>query len=235
MKCPECGKDIYPKVLPHCEGAVFKTPLLDEMETDKAWPCFVISGSGINDPLVAVNKKELDTLRAERDELKEDIKGLQLVFDLGRLRTKEASAHWRAAKGKPSTVWPDLGDLLTWLMAEAGLEAGKKIEADKKGQPYEELSKQFKASYSPAGAPAGQIPLVASNAQLYDACLSYRHDFGLMDEKERRQLLQQASSWLKVWRHTILFGASAASIKMMKESDMDFFNSKVGDESEDHH
>jgi len=118
MKCPECGKDIYPKVLPHCEGAEFKTPLLDEMETGKAWPCFVISGSGINDPLEAVNKKELDALRAERDDLKAEVIEYQEIFDLQRLRMKEASAHWRAAKGEASTVWPDLGDLLTWLMAE---------------------------------------------------------------------------------------------------------------------
>lgn len=105
------------------------------------------------------------------------------------------------------------------------------IDPDKGGEPYEELSKQFKASYSPAGAPAGQMPLRPTNAQVFDACLSYRHDFGLMSDEGRRNVKVEARAWQYAWHKTILNGPSAAAIKMMQEIE----DAPVGDESEDHH
>jgi hypothetical protein len=36
--------------------------------------------------------------------------------------------------------------------------------------------------------------------QVASACLSYRHDFGLMDNSARDGLMWQAKEWLRAWR-----------------------------------
>jgi len=44
------------------------------------------------------------------------------------------------------------------------------------------------------------LSLKVDNAQIASACLSYRHDFGLMEGKERHQLMQEAVYWLEAWQ-----------------------------------
>jgi len=41
------------------------------------------------------------------------------------------------------------------------------------------------------------VPDTLTPAQLADACLSYRHDFGLLEGEERARVLAQAADW---WR-----------------------------------
>ncbi|HUW43793.1 MAG TPA: hypothetical protein VMV95_02440 [Bacillota bacterium] len=39
--------------------------------------------------------------------------------------------------------------------------------------------------------------------QIHDACLSYRHDYGLMSKKEQEKLRFEALEWLKSWRKAL--------------------------------
>lgn len=41
---------------------------------------------------------------------------------------------------------------------------------------------------------------------LSDACMNYRHDFGLLPQKEQAFLRLQAKSWLEAWGKVILLG-----------------------------
>jgi hypothetical protein len=41
-----------------------------------------------------------------------------------------------------------------------------------------------------------------SRLDVYNACLSYRHDFGLLDPIERQQIQEEALSWLRAWQKT---------------------------------
>jgi hypothetical protein len=38
-----------------------------------------------------------------------------------------------------------------------------------------------------------------TEAEVCEACLNYRHDFGLMNEEERKKLAFQAREWLLAW------------------------------------
>lgn len=52
----------------------------------------------------------------------------------------------------------------------------------------------------PARAPLAEALAVPTDDQVASACLSYRHDFGLLDAKERAALMWQAREWLNAWR-----------------------------------
>lgn len=58
---------------------------------------------------------DLARVTAELEAAKRDRDELQSVFDLGHTRTVEADKLWQDAHGKPE-VWPDLGDLVGWLI-----------------------------------------------------------------------------------------------------------------------
>lgn len=48
-------------------------------------------------------------------ELREEVEGLQALFDLQQTRMERATAAWREATGQHD-VLPDLGRLLDWLL-----------------------------------------------------------------------------------------------------------------------
>ena len=39
-----------------------------------------------------------------------------------------------------------------------------------------------------------------SRSELHSACLSFRHDYGVMDEDARESLRQSASEWYRCWK-----------------------------------
>lgn len=47
--------------------------------------------------------------------------------------------------------------------------------------------------------------------QVYSACLSYRHDFGLLDPVQRDTLMIEAQMWLKAWRKEFNVSATLSS------------------------
>lgn len=51
---------------------------------------------------------------------------------------------------------------------------------------------------------------VATEAQLNSACMSYRHDFGLMTPDEQERLRWSAKEWLHAWRKEFALSAQAA-------------------------
>ena len=67
-------------------------------------------------------KAECDAshLRAELVTLREEVEGLHATIGHGWKRTVEANNLWRRAHPGNDLVMCDLGDLLTWLMDEAG-------------------------------------------------------------------------------------------------------------------
>lgn len=58
-------------------------------------------------------------LKAENATLKAEIKEYNSLIELQRKRTVDASRLWQGAHGK--SEFPDLGELIEWLMKEAGL------------------------------------------------------------------------------------------------------------------
>ena len=50
--------------------------------------------------------------------------------------------------------------------------------------------------------------LAPTFAQLNSACMSYRHDFGLMSDEEQERLRWLAKEWLHAWRKEAAFAAA---------------------------
>lgn len=44
---------------------------------------------------------------------------------------------------------------------------------------------------------------VPSHDDIVNTCLSYRHDYGLMDLEEQHNLEFEATEWLRAWGHTL--------------------------------
>ncbi len=53
---------------------------------------------------------------------------------------------------------------------------------------------------------------VPTPAQLNSACMSYRHDFGLMEEDERERLRWSAKEWLHAWRKEFAVGSERSEV-----------------------
>lgn len=71
-------------------------------------------GNGYRAALAAV----LAIVERERAELLAEVAELRALFDLQWTRSRQADAMWQAEDPeKRANVWPDLGALLTWLMA----------------------------------------------------------------------------------------------------------------------
>lgn len=56
-------------------------------------------------------------------------------------------------------------------------------------------------------APFGLRELKPTDEQVASVCLSYRHDFGLLDPVEQQRLMMQARAWLQAWGHELAFFA----------------------------
>lgn len=71
-------------------------------------------------PTSAQLRRQVARVEAERDEARREAEELQAVFDLQYTRTTEAEQRWRAEDPEARAhMAPDLGRLLTWLMADA--------------------------------------------------------------------------------------------------------------------
>lgn len=44
------------------------------------------------------------------------------------------------------------------------------------------------------------IKVKPTDAQVASACMSYRHDFGLLGAEDRQQVMRQARFWLEAWQ-----------------------------------
>lgn len=56
------------------------------------------------------------------------------------------------------------------------------------------------------GAHVPCIDLLAfdpSSMDVWNACMSYRHDFGLLPDAEQKALEFEAREWLRAWGHTL--------------------------------
>jgi hypothetical protein len=42
--------------------------------------------------------------------------------------------------------------------------------------------------------------------EVYNACMNYRHDFGLLSEAEKQQIVFEAREWLSAWLKVVEYG-----------------------------
>jgi hypothetical protein len=42
--------------------------------------------------------------------------------------------------------------------------------------------------------------------EVHSACLSFRHDFGILSDDARRKIISEAQEWLNIWQDTIKNG-----------------------------
>lgn len=63
-------------------------------------------------------------------------------------------------------------------------------------------------------APFGLRDFKPSEEQVASACLSFRHDFGLLGPVEQMRLKAQAREWLRAWGHELPFVADVRSTKV---------------------
>ena len=49
----------------------------------------------------------------------------------------------------------------------------------------------------------GMVPDNPTERQISDACMWYRHDFGLLDGPERNAVMHSARYWLDAWRKVV--------------------------------
>lgn len=111
---------------------------------------------------------------------------------------------------------------IEWLEREKREAALDAIAA--MGQAQEAYEAQLKAEAKLAEVEAERdaaiaaLPAVSAQgvrvkpteAQVASACLSYRHDFGLLDGLERTLVMQQARDWLHAWQKEL---ATLAAIR----------------------
>lgn len=62
--------------------------------------------------------EDVRQLELENAELKTELKGLRSLFELQHKRVVEADKLWQKAHDQPN-VWPDLGELIDWLLSMA--------------------------------------------------------------------------------------------------------------------
>lgn len=83
----------------------------------------------------------------------------------------------------------------------ASLGYGKNEDVDRGHEEAFGAIQQDLDNWKAALAPAQPAPqVVPTDAQVASACLSYRHDFGLLDEVNRAAMMWQAKEWLHAWR-----------------------------------
>lgn len=60
----------------------------------------------------------------------EEVKETRSLFDLQWTRMREATKAWQAAHPGNDNVWPDLGDLLTWLLEQRQTKLSREMQED---------------------------------------------------------------------------------------------------------
>ena len=93
------------------------------------------------------------------------------------------------------------------------LQPNGRYELAKLPRKYDKLSHEFQYPGNFPGEIVGETTSGTENkpgrfnepttADVYDACMSYRHDFGLMSDEERVKLAFEAKEWLRAWRHAV--------------------------------
>jgi len=69
------------------------------------------------------------------------------------------------------------------------------------------------AAFTPHPAPAaGEDVREPTDAQVNDACMWYRHDFGLLDDEEKKHVRFQARGWFRAWGKALSNGDDAAAL-----------------------
>ena len=97
-----------------------KIAQLEEMAFDAAYGDHDADAALLRE-CAAMMREDLTRLaaaEAERDAARAEAAELQSLFDLQRKRMDAARALWQQAHPDKENVWPDLGDLLAWLMQE---------------------------------------------------------------------------------------------------------------------
>ena len=95
-------------------------------------------------------------------------------------------------------------------MKEEEKEARELIERIKKlglndatiGEMVDEIERLRAKTDDGATVPCsgGLVDIDPTEKQIWSACLSFRHDFGLMEYREKESLRFQAIEWLRAWQ-----------------------------------
>jgi Lar family restriction alleviation protein len=105
LPCPFCGS----KEL---------TPLHDDWVVGQEFAIRCV-GCGCLGPRALTRPEAMKRWNRPSDELaklREEVAGYERLIQLQRKRMGEATKLWRQATGEHEGVWPDLGDLLEWLI-----------------------------------------------------------------------------------------------------------------------
>jgi hypothetical protein len=148
------------------------------------------------------------------DEQERDARLLEEVLELIQSKGWSIDELWQLAryvwsrpKGEPEQ---ELGGVMTTLAAFAlsnGLDmhaAGEKelariwtkVDAIREKQRTKPAQSRLPGHYPGQG---GENDWEPTDAEVHSACLSYRHDFGLLPDRDRRAVEYAARSWLKAW------------------------------------
>lgn len=87
---------------------------------------------------------------------------------------------------------------LTHEMIEAGCKAFLEAFGDPAARPMD-YAREITAALSAQPALAVPDGWTPTQEQTASACLSYRHDFGLLPASDREALMRTAQSWLEAW------------------------------------
>src|SRR5690606_22494577 len=98
----------------------------------------------------------------------------------------------------------------------AGAEAVERGELD--AEDFAGIWSQYlrelfrRASSVPTPADARERVAEPTQAQIDDACMWYRHDFGLLDDEEREHMRSQARAWFGAWGKALSNGDDPAAL-----------------------
>ena len=82
---------------------------------------------------------------------------------------------------------------------EGNTRALPAVQPRKEVMPDETSSARGSSDAAPAGLSAGG-GAEPTDAQVASACLSYRHDFGLLGKQQQEAEMFRAREWLRAWR-----------------------------------
>lgn len=68
---------------------------------------------------------------------------------------------------------------------------------------FSEFAEMYQANKAKLSAINILLNTHPSQKQIHDACMAYRHDYGLMEPIESEDLRWQATLWLKSWRKAL--------------------------------
>lgn len=84
-------------------------------------------------------------------------------------------------------------------LLKLAFEAGKEYGSNRTDKNFNDFLDKHKKQFAISGV--GNCALYNDMPLVYNMCLSYRHDFGLLNATEQKQLVFECKEWLRAYEN----------------------------------